>query len=180
MLHLFEADYNLLLKWHSSKGFMAKAEQYNTLNDSQGGSRPGWSAIDLACKNMVLFDYVHLTRTTAVDISIDVARCFNCLIEACENPSCHQQGADLNYLKLHAAMQQLFCYHVKHAHGVSTQYNQHSKTDPWYGVGQGAGDACACWIVQANSIILAYNKPLAYCSPRSQLAPKPWTGCFHR
>jgi len=25
-LHLFEADYNLLLKWHSSKGFMARAE----------------------------------------------------------------------------------------------------------------------------------------------------------
>jgi len=106
---------------------------------------------------MVLFDYVHLMRTTAVDVSIDVARCFDCLIEACKNLSCHQQGADLNYLKLHVAMQQLFRYHVKHAHGVSTRYNQHSATDPWYGVGQGAGDVCAHWIVQANSMISAYN-----------------------
>jgi len=156
-LHLFEADYNLLLKWHSSKGFMAKAEHHNTLDDSQGGGRPGRCAIDLACKKMVLFDYVHMTRTTAVDVSIDVARCFDCLIEACENLSCRQQGADLNYLKLHAAMQQLFRYHVKHAHGVSTRYNQHSETNPWYGAGQGAGDACARWIVQANSMISAYN-----------------------
>jgi len=57
---------------------------------------------------MVLFDYVHLTRTTAVDVSIDVARCFDCMIEACENFSCRQQGADLEYLNLHAAMQQSF------------------------------------------------------------------------
>jgi len=49
-LHLFEADYNLLLKWHSSKGFMAKAEDHHTLHDSQGGRQPGRSAIDLACK----------------------------------------------------------------------------------------------------------------------------------
>jgi len=106
---------------------------------------------------MVLFDYVHITRTPAVDVSIDVARCFDCLIEACKNLSCRQQGADLNYLKLHAAMQQLFRYHVKHAHGISAQYNQHSDNHPWYGAGQGAGDACARWIVQANSMILAYN-----------------------
>jgi len=60
-LHLFEADYNLLLKWHSSKGFMTKAEHNNTLQDNQGGGRPGRSAIDLACKKMVIFDYVYLT-----------------------------------------------------------------------------------------------------------------------
>jgi len=29
MLHLFEADYNLLLKWHSSLGFMSKSEKNN-------------------------------------------------------------------------------------------------------------------------------------------------------
>jgi len=48
-------------------------------------------------------------------------------------------------------------YHVKHAQGVSTQYNQHSEQDPWYGAGQGARDACACWIVQANSMISVYH-----------------------
>jgi len=122
---------------------MTKAEQNKTLHDSQGSGRPGQSAINLACKKMVLFDYVHITCTPAVDVSIDVAQCFDCLIEACENLSCQQQGADLNYLKLHATMQQLFRYHVKHAHGISTQYNQHSECDPWYGAGQGAGDACA-------------------------------------
>jgi len=35
-LHLFEADYNLLLKWHSSLGYMPKSERANRIHDSQG------------------------------------------------------------------------------------------------------------------------------------------------
>jgi len=105
---------------------------------------------------VVTFDYLHITHTDAVDVSIDVAKCFDNMIEACENLSCRQHGADTQYLQLHAATQQQFRYHVKHAQGVSTGYNQHSPTDPWYGAGQGAGDACPRWIVQANSITLAY------------------------
>jgi len=89
---------------------------------------------------MVLFDHIHITRMTAVDVSIDVARCFDRMIEACKNLSCRQQGADIQYLKLHGATQQQFRYHVKHAQGISNQFNQHSSTDPWYGAGQGAGD----------------------------------------
>jgi len=49
MLHLFEADYNLLLKWHSSKKFTASTEHHNWLHDSQGTGWLGCSAIDLAC-----------------------------------------------------------------------------------------------------------------------------------
>jgi len=63
----------------------------------------------------------------------------------------------MNYLKLHAATQQQFHYHIKHTHSVSKEFNQHSHTDPWYGAGQGAGNACPRWIVQANSLTRAYN-----------------------
>jgi len=50
-----------------------------------------------------------------------------------------------------------FWYYVKHAQGVSAQYNQHMEQDPWYGAGQVAGNACPHWIVQANSMIMAYH-----------------------
>ncbi len=128
---------------------------HNCLHDNQGGGRPGRSAIDLACKKMILHDYIFITQTTTLDVSIDMACCFDNMIEACENLSCCQQGTNVSYLCLHAATQQQFCYNVKHAQGVSKQYNQHSECNPWYGAGQGAGDACARWIVQANSMISA-------------------------
>jgi len=53
-LHLFEADYNLLLKWHSSQGFLPKAEKNHHLHDSQGGGWPGHSTIDLACQTSII------------------------------------------------------------------------------------------------------------------------------
>jgi len=40
---------------------------------------------------------------------------------------------------------------------MSEAYNQHSMTDPWYRAGQGVGNVCPQWTVQANSLTLAYN-----------------------
>jgi len=105
-LHLFEADYNLLLKWHSSKGFLPKAENAGRIHDSQGGGRLGHSAIDLACKKISLHNYIRINQIPAINISKNVTKCFDRMIKACMNMSCCQQGADLSYLKLHVAMQQ--------------------------------------------------------------------------
>jgi len=55
-LHIVEADYNLLLKWHLSLGFMARAEEAESLLDNQSGGHAGRSAIDLACQKISLFE----------------------------------------------------------------------------------------------------------------------------
>jgi len=112
-----------------------------------------WSSVQIS-----LYDYSRINQIPAIDISKDVTKCFKRMIKACMNMSCCQQGgADLSYLKLHVAMQLHMCYYVKHAIGILTQYNQHSDSDPWYGASQGAGDTCHHWVVQANSMILAYK-----------------------
>jgi len=66
MLHLIEADLNLILKWHSSKGFMQQAETNNSLDDVQYGGRVGWSAIDLACQWIATFETYCIQRMTAI------------------------------------------------------------------------------------------------------------------
>jgi len=47
-IHLYEADYNLLLKWFLSKGFIIHSETANQITDSRSGGWPGCSAFDLA------------------------------------------------------------------------------------------------------------------------------------
>jgi len=160
-LHLIEADLNLIWKWHSSKGFMQRAEQNQSLSDAQYGGRAGHSAIDLACQRVATFEIYRLTRTTAIEKGLDVAECFDRTIETCQNLSCIQNGANPEYIRLHAQTRNLLQYHVKHAYGVSSNYNQHSSTNPWHGSGQGTGDAAARWIVQANSMIKAYQSRTA-------------------
>jgi len=122
-LHIFKVDYNLLLKWYSSMGFLPQAELHGRLHDSQGGGCPGWSAIDLACKKIVLYNHIRITRSTAIDLSKDIAKCFDQMIEACMNLSCRQQGADPKYLQLHGAMQQHMRYYIKHTTRILENYN---------------------------------------------------------
>jgi len=53
------------------------------------------------------------------NITEQLSQVLNHMLEACMNLYCQWQGADIIYLKLHAALQQQFCYYVKHAQGVS-------------------------------------------------------------
>jgi len=156
-LHIIEADYNLLLKWFGAHGFLAKSEYADRLTDAQGGGRKGRSAIDLACKIVVDYDVCRVTKDEATIVSNDLAECFDRMIENCHNLSCRQLGADLQYLKLHAQTQRQQRYYVKHAFGPSTKCNTFSDEHPWYGAGQGAGDASIRWTAQSHSLITAYQ-----------------------
>jgi len=57
---IFEANWQLLLKWHSSYGFLPKTEKAGTLTHAQGGGRKGRSAIDQAVQQVVENKIVHL------------------------------------------------------------------------------------------------------------------------
>jgi len=50
---IFEADWQLLLKWHSSYGFLPCTEEAGTLDYAQGGRRKGQSAIDQVTQQIV-------------------------------------------------------------------------------------------------------------------------------
>ena len=55
-IHLYEADYNLILKWFSSQGFILKSETAHQINNSQGGGRPRCSAINLAITKVLSYE----------------------------------------------------------------------------------------------------------------------------
>jgi len=100
-LHIVEADYNLLLKWNSSLGFMKHAEDNLQLTDSQGGGRKGRSTIDLAVKKVITYDYIWINKEEAINIELDAEACFNMMVELCQNLACLSHGADPLYIRLH-------------------------------------------------------------------------------
>jgi len=55
-IHLYEANYNLLLKWFSSKGFILHSEKAQRINDNQGGGHAGRSAIDLVITKVLSYE----------------------------------------------------------------------------------------------------------------------------
>jgi len=61
-IHLYEADYNLLLKWFSSKGFITRSEQAHRITNNQGGGRAGRCAIDLAISKVLSLELADTMR----------------------------------------------------------------------------------------------------------------------
>jgi len=99
---IFEADWQLLLKWHSSYGFLLKTEAAGTLGYLQGGGRKGRSAINQAAQQIVETEIIHLHQQTAIDLYLDLRQCFDMMVEACHNLACCCHGANNAYLCLHA------------------------------------------------------------------------------
>jgi len=157
---LFEADWQLLLKWHSSYGFLPMTEHTGELAIEQGGGRKGRSAIDQATQQIVETESIHFDQRQALDLYLDLKACFDMMVKACHNLACRRHGADVAYLRLHAQTHQLMRYYVRHKFGVSTEYNT-SDYHPWHGAGQGAADAALCYIVLSDTLIDAYHTRVA-------------------
>jgi len=104
---IFEADWQLLLKWHLAYGFLPKSESHQTLTPLQGGSHKGHSAIDRATQQVVETEIVTLNQQTVLDFFLDLRHCFDYMVEACHNLACWRHGADDAYLRLHAQTHRL-------------------------------------------------------------------------
>jgi len=155
-LMIFEADWQLLLKWHSAQGFLPKSEAAQTLTHTQGGGRKGRSAIDQATQQVAETELIQLNQRNALDLFLDLRHCFDYMVETCHNMACRRHGVADDYLKLHAQMHQLMCYYVRHKYGVSQAYNMYNE-HPWHGVGQGAADAALRYIVLSDTLVDTYH-----------------------
>ena len=80
------------------------------------------------------------------------------MLEAPNNLACLQHGANPKYVKLHAQTQHELWYYLKHKYGISNRYNLHNAaTQPWYGMGQGTGNASNRWVIGSDSMTAAYQ-----------------------
>jgi len=76
-IHLYEADYNLLLKWFSSKGFILQSEKAHQITDNQGGGQAGQCAINLAITKVVSFEIADTMQMRIIVIDNDAKACFD-------------------------------------------------------------------------------------------------------
>jgi len=156
-IHLYKADYNLMLKWFSSQGFIVRSKHAHHIANNQGGSRPGRCAIDLVITKVLSYEIADTMQMCIIVVVNDMTASFNWMIESHNNLACLQHGADPKYIQLHAQTQKELCYHLKDKYGISKGFNTNSNTNPWHGMGQGAGDACSQWIIGSDSMANTYS-----------------------
>lgn len=158
VIHLYEADWNLILKYFIAHKLYKTAATQGTISTEQSGGCPNRSAIDEATKTVLLYKTCRLQRRTSGIMYNDAKACFDRVIENISNLSCMREVLPIEIAKLHNQTFKNIKYHIKHKGGIDHKPNQHSQTDPFYGVGQGSGDAGARWGLVSDCIIRAYNK----------------------
>jgi len=153
---LFEADWQLLLKWHLSYRFLPKTKLAGTLVTVQGGGHKGWSMIDQATQQILETEIIQLNQHPAIDLQA----CFDMMVKACRNLACHRHGTNIDYLHLHACTHQLMHYYKCNKFSVSRDYNTYEQ-HLWHGAGQGAADAVLRYIVLSDTLINLYHTKVA-------------------
>jgi hypothetical protein len=158
VIHIYEADYNIILKYFLSKKTLRNAIKHNAIADEQAGGRPGRTAIDEAIKTVTTYEICNLQRLSGGIMYNDAKACFDRIVENISNITCLNAGAPIDVLNLHHNTLSSIQYVIKHKRGLSPLVNGHMQPDPFYGVGQGAGDAGTRWGFISYMIIKAYNK----------------------
>jgi hypothetical protein len=133
VIHLYEADWNLIIKYFIPLQLMRQFEKNNTLTEEQGGGRPGPSAIDMAIKTVIAFEFCRVQRLNAGKMFNDAAACFDRIMEALSNLTCRREGLPIEVAELHAQTLELIQYFIKHQGGIGKKPNQHNNPRPFFG-----------------------------------------------
>jgi hypothetical protein len=77
VLHLLEADFNLLIKILLARRFVWHCEDHQAFGEDQAGSRPGRSAIDVVLQKELTYDLTAQTLSNLAMMENNATSCFD-------------------------------------------------------------------------------------------------------
>jgi hypothetical protein len=119
VIHIFEADYNLLLKIMWARRCVWHMVKHKTINHGQYGSRPGHRAIDLVIQKEMLYTYAHLTRTNLGTIDNDAKSFYDRILCSLAMSVSQYYGLAKNICEVQAATLQKSKFKIRTALGDS-------------------------------------------------------------
>jgi hypothetical protein len=135
VIHLYEADYNLILGVFWARKLVPTAEKQRLFHPSCYCRHPaGLSPVDPVFLEELQVSISYLSRTNQVTFHNDATSCYDRIIIALANLAARRFG-----MRLHGSMLAEMRYHVSTALGISDASYTHSGESPIYGTGQ-----CSC------------------------------------
>jgi hypothetical protein len=152
VIHLFEADYNLVLKLLWGKRLMKHANKYNLINEQQF-ARKSCTALQPAMLRELVFDLCRQTKTDLSLGDLDATACFDRIIVCLAMIAARRWGMPASAVSTHAEALKFMKYFVKTAFGISEHNYEGTTFEPLFGTGQGSGGSPPAWI-SLSSILL--------------------------
>jgi hypothetical protein len=157
IIHIYEADYNGLLKINWPQRAAKHATKNNLLNYSQGGGQKGRQANHTVLQKEMKYMYARLRKHNMATMDNDAKACYDRIIMSLATIVSGYYGLPRNTRKLQANAIRSMQFHIKTALGVSTEYYQDTSETPLHGSGQGSGSASTLWMFISSIIMTIYQ-----------------------
>jgi ribonuclease HI len=153
VIHLYEADYNIILKIIWARKLVWHVHDNNRINEGQAGSRPGFNAIDVVIQKEMKYLYSRLTKTHLATMDNDAKSCYDRIICNLAMIISQYYGISHNMALLQATTLKKMKFRLRTALGDSKRTYQHTSVTPIHGTGQGSCASPAIWLL-ISSILM--------------------------
>jgi hypothetical protein len=167
VIHLFEADFNLIVGILFGRRAMHHANNNNLLHDGQGG-RLGSECMDVTFTKILHITMSHLTKTPLGLFESDAEACFDRIVMLMAFLAFKSLGAPAKPLQ----MWEQTLYHVRHVlrtgFGESEHFYDYSATCPIIGPGQGSRGGVAAVSAMTTILLRAFDRighGSTFCDP---------------
>ena len=126
VIHLYECDFNLLLKIYFRK-LSRHSEDTDQLNEGSYGGRPGRRAIDPVMVDITQVDMAMITRRILIRFNNDATACFDRIMAHLATINLQSFGMPQELTELLGEFLEFAKYYVKTGIGISETCYQHSK-----------------------------------------------------
>lgn len=156
-IHIFEADYNLMLKikWGQA---MHQAEETNTLHTAQYGCRKGRTAHEPVFIETMQHEITRFTRQTYNQVNFDAQACFDRIIPNLAIRLSYKYGIPSTVLQTYQTTLKETKYFIKIGHHITKEFYKSTEENVLFGTGQGSGNSPILWILLSNELIDMYTE----------------------
>jgi Reverse transcriptase (RNA-dependent DNA polymerase) len=182
IIHLFEADFNFVLKLLWGHRLVRRAHDLKLINSGQYGSVPGKTAIELVMLNQLSNDICRTNKYNIIRFDNDASACYDRILVPLGMLAARRCGMPDNAIQVHADTLQKMKYKVKTVFGTSDDHYTSRQDEPLFGTGQGSGASPAVWltlvVVLMNTLDRITKERITFRSPDTPEHHKRLTDAF--
>ena len=172
VIHLFEADINLLKGIIWSRRLVSHAELFQALGEETWGCRKGRSAEECLLLKNFTYIMMRLTRTPGATFDNDAKACFDRIIMALAALRSRHLGVPTATCTMLTSLLEQVAYKIKTTIGISDDTYTSTPSNTLHGPGQGSKEGPALWLIISSMLIDILHKKsngISFCDPHQDL-----------
>lgn len=153
VIHLYKADYILILKILWALKLVWNAHNHTSINDGQSGSCPGRKEIDVMIQKEKKYLYTRLTLSMIDTMDNDAKSCYDRIISNLAMLVSRYCGMPLNVCKTQVSTLKNMIFSFKTTMGISQSSYQHTNATPIHGSEQGSCASPCIWLLISSLLM---------------------------